>query len=183
MIYKSEILLRSFETAREINRDTYSKEKIDNYKRLIERNNNNIETALDKIREQEEKKRQFVKKLREIMENSKNHEGGLIYNKLTNSKEEEYKNVIDNFNDFLRDNKYIIDAQKQIIERERESLKNNTNSLNNILEIKERITNEAIQYGRKEIISLCIGHLQDNQMNSDGINYLQQKINEINNSK
>ena len=117
------------------------------------------------------------------MENSKNHEGGLIYNKLTNSKEEEYKNVIDNFNDFLKDNKYIIDAQKQIIERERESLKNNTNSLNNILEIKERITNEAIQYGRKEIISLCIGHLKDNQMNSVGIKYLQQKINEINNSK
>ena len=95
--------------------------KIDNYKRLIEKNNNKIETALDKIREQEEKKRQFVKKLREIMENSKNHEGGLIYNKLTNSKEEEYKNVIDKFNDFLKDNKIIIDAQKQI-KSEKENL-------------------------------------------------------------
>ena len=182
---KSEILLRSFEKAREINKDILSKEmdKIDNYKRLIERNNNNIKTALDKIREQEEKKRQFVKKLREIMENSKNHEGGLIYNKLTNSKEEEYKTVIDNFNDFLKGNKITIDTQKKLIEEERESLKNNTNTLNDILEIKEKITNEAIEYGRKEIISLCIGHLKANQMNSDGIKHLQQKINEINNSK
>ena len=114
---------------------------------------------------------------------SKNHEGGLIYNKLTNSKEEEYKTVIDNFNDFLKGNKITIDTQKKLIEEERESLKNNTNTLNDILEIKEKITNEAIEYGRKEIISLCIGHLKANQMNSDGIKHLQKKINEINNSK
>ena len=96
--------------------------------------------------------------------------------------EGKYENEIKNFNEIIKENKTFILSQKELINGERNSIKNYKKVLDDEYG-SERITDEAIELGRKEIIGECINYLKDNQMNEYGIKELQNIINNIHTSK
>ena len=181
MSYSSQILKDNFEKSKRINQNLLvgQEAKIKSSINNIEKCKDNINGHWKEIKKRYEAKRQSIKKLREIMENRENHENSLICNKLKENKKEEYENEINNFNDIIKQSKPFILSTKKLINRERESIKHHKKVLDDEYGISERITDEAIELGRKEIIGECINYLKDNKMNEYGINELQNLINSI----
>ena len=181
MSYSSQILMDNFEISRRINQKDLDSQKIkiESAKKDIKKRKDNIKGYWEDIKKQYEDERQSIKKLREIMENRENHENSLICNKLNENKKEEYEKEIKNFNDIIKENKIFIPSKKKLINGERKSIKNYKKVLDDENGLSERITDEAIELGRKQIIGECINYLRDNKMNEYGINELQNIINNI----
>ena len=78
---------------------------------------NNIKVSKQKIKEIENKKRDLIYNLKEIMLNNKNHIDNLFYNKLNIEKEEEYKKLLKKIKDLKKDKilheSYIENLNKQ----------------------------------------------------------------------
>ena len=184
MSYSSQILIDNFKISKRINQNVLDSQKIkiESANRDIKNRKDNINRYWEDIKKRYEDERQSIKKLREIMENRENHENSLICNKLNKNKKEEYENEIKNFNEIIKENKTFILSQKELINGERNSIKNYKKVLDDEYG-SERITDEAIELGRKEIIGECINYLKDNQMNEYGIKELQNIINNIHTSK
>ena len=105
---RSEIFSKEYNNVLNMNR-----QQIENNNRLIEtlsndnRNyENEINVNLENKREYDERKRNFIYELRNIMENENNHENNLICRPLKEEKRNEYTNTITRFNDFLN-NEYM----------------------------------------------------------------------------
>ena len=181
MSYSSKILKDNFEKSKRINQNYLDGQNanIESYNNYIEKCKDNINGYWKGIKKQYEAKRQSIKKLREIMENRENHENSLICNKLKKNKKEEYENEIKNFNDIIKVSNTFIPSTKTLINSERQSIKSYKKKLDDEYGISERITDEAIELGRKEIIGECINYLKDNKMNEYGINELQKIIDSI----
>ena len=175
MKIKSQILKDEFDKAfrlkKKSNSDLENERK--NLSKEIERNENNIKICLTRLREYHESKRKLIAKIRNIMETPSNHEKGLICNKLTKNKEEEYTREISNLNRLIKTDISKIEEYK--IAQERELIRKNKSNYDNSEGISISCTDEAIENGRTEIIKLSIGFLENNTKNKQSIEFLKNK--------
>ena len=177
MDIKSEIFRNNFTKAKNRNPSREGRDLEPHYKKIMNCKKK-IEDALKCIRKINEKKRKSISNLRSIMENSQNHENNFINNKLKKDKEKEYNSEIQKLNDIIEENKIIEIKKKEILEQ-REFIQTYKKKINDINSKSELVTNEAIQLGRKDVINECIVYMRDNQMNTEGINTLNNLLKNI----
>ena len=152
-----------------------NRNNIESIKREIRNYNDNIQNCQKRIEQEDDKKREIIYKLREIMENPSNHEENLLSNKLKSEQESLYKNKIVELNHLNNNNifgqmKESINSERQIIEQRKEILRKNEVS-NKIIE------DNAIEKGRKEIIKNNITFLRERNLNEEGLKYIEELLN------
>lgn len=176
MNIKSQILKQEFQKALKMKKETYSdfENERNKYSDEIKINLMNIKESLNRLRGYHESKRKLIAKIRNIMETPSNHEKDLIYNKLTEKKEEEYKREISNLNrliknDISKTEEYRINNERKIIlDKKEKYIKNEKVSMD--------CTNEAIENGRKRIFELSIGFLENDKRNKENIKTLKKML-------
>ena len=178
----SEIFKRNLEQARKINQfgnQSKIKEKINEFNEIVKRSEENIDKSLNNIKQYDAKKRECIYNLRKIMEDSRNHEDGKIYNKLKDGKERDYLIEIRNLKNLINQNP--CNHERNLIRKEKTFMKTAKKNIEETNKIEENLEDEAIELGRKEILGLCIDFLKENQMNREGIEHLEKLRNDINN--
>ncbi len=130
---------------------------------------NNIKVSKQKIKEIENKKRDLIYNLKEIMLNNKNHIDNLFYNKLNIEKEEEYKKLLKKIKDLKKD--------KNLHESYIENLNKQRNKLCElrlkIINLRKTEDEKKIEDDREQILKENIEFLKNNGMIEEGIKKLE----------
>ena len=157
--------------------------ELNNKKQTINSRNNDINRLKEEIESDQktingidEKKRTFIYKLRNIMENEDNHENHLICEKLTEENERLYRNEIVNLNTFLNMEYKKKDNHVNNIENKREQIFKNKEDIRDMESAIENIYNEAIEDGRKKIIQSCIDYLVESKATKKHKAYLEEML-------
>ena len=172
---RSDIFSKEYNNVLNMNR-----QQIENNNRLIEtlsndnRNyENEINVNLENKREYDERKRNFIYELRNIMENENNHENNLICRPLKEEKRNEYTNTITRFNDFLNhEYNFNVPLYTNSIQSRRDLIFSNKNIIQDTKKYNEDMLNTAIENGRNKIIEKCIDYLKENKLTEEHIKYL-----------
>ena len=146
---QSDIFREAFNTENRICQQEIenTKKRIESFREDILRSEKHIKELQKKLENEDQKKREIICKLREIMENQKNHEDQLICNKLKGDKEAEYKKEIANLNNLVRNSIYKL--YSDTIEQEREAIRKTRKQLREAEKINQIVVNHAIEEGRK----------------------------------
>ena len=176
---KSDIFKEAWEKeVRICQQDIESQNKrIESFKEDINRNEKHIKELQKKLEVEDQKKREIICKLREIMENANNHENELICNKLKGDKEAEYIKEIANLNNLAKNSTYKLYWDS--IQKEREAIGKTRKQLREAEKLKQIVVNHAMERGRKEILGRCIDIIKDNETYKQGIKFLKNIIDNI----
>jgi len=134
-----------------------------------------IQQKINKI--YEEKMNKYFQ-LREIMENEKNHEGGIICKPLLPNKKREYQKVLD---DYKRNyNKYKEDEANYLkkIEEKFKTMSDLKKNLLNIEKINEAKEIQAFEMKRRKNLEKIINYIVDKKLNVAAIQRVQEIIQE-----
>ena len=176
---KSDILKEAWEKEVRICQQNIESQRksIESFKEDINRNEKHIKELQKKLEVEDQKKRQIICKLREIMENPNNHENELICNKLKGDKEAEYIKEIANLNNLAKNSTYKLYWDS--IQKEREAIGKTRKQLREAEKIDQIVVNHAIERGRKTILGECIDIIKDNETYKQGIDFLKNIIDNI----
>ena len=130
---------------------------------------NNIKVSKQKIKEIENKKRDLIYNLKEIMLNNKNHIDNLFYNKLNIEKEEEYKKLLKKIKDLKKD-KILHESYIENLNKQRNKL---CELRLKIINLRKTEDEKKIEDDREQILKENIEFLKNNGMIEEGIKKLE----------
>ena len=152
-------------------------QNLNSFKYNINKAKEYITETKKKLEGIDEKKRVIIYNLRRNMEDWGNHKDDLICNALKEEKLVEYKKEMSKLQELNKDRMYK--HLSDIMENERKRINENMKFIRQSEKLKLNVEDHAIERGRKTIISKCIDIIRDNRFIEANINYLQERINEI----
>ena len=176
---KSQIYIEQLKQAKLIDSEVNKKWEQNelSFIKYIENSENRIKELKNKMEEIDEQKREIIYKLRNIMEDENNHIGNLFCNQLKDNKAKEYEKEIENYNKLIKDK--IYEQYSELIKKEINTINENIKNLRKIEKKNEKVEDEAIEKGRKEILKQCIDTIEYNEMTVKYIEELKGRKNEI----
>ena len=144
----------------------------------IDKCRNDIKDFQNKINNCYEERMEKYFKLREIMEDPRNHIDDLICRPLLQDKKKEYQKALDDYKNY--DEIFKADVEKYIkrIDEKFETMADLKKNLFNIEKVSEATEIQAFERQRRKILEGIIGYIKDKNLNVSAIKRVEEIIQE-----
>lgn len=147
--------------------------------------NDDIEKCRDEIKDLQKEINKYYEdrmekyfKLREIMEDPKNHIENLICRPLLPNKNKEYKNALDDYKNFHETFKKEVEKLIKKIDEKFETMADLKKNLFNIEKLSEATEIQAFENARRRTLERIINYIKDKNLNASAIRRVEEIIQE-----